>query len=341
MKRAPEPAKPATSVPNGGSRRSPLRRDPEPRRRDLDDLAGQLIDAGSHEHYADPDLYDYEYRRRRADVTFYRQLARRFAGAAGAPGRVLDLGCGTGRLTLPLARDGHQVVAVDQSPAMLAGLGARLERAPAAVQRRVRTVRADLRDFAVDERFPFAVAAFNVVEHLYTRVEVAAWLACVARHLEPRGHLAFDVQMPDLAWLIRDPHRRWARTRFTHPRTGEQLYYSTNHDYDSISQIAVIRLYYEPVDGKGRTRVVKLTQRKFFPAELEALLWAGGFEVVERYGDFLGAPLDGAAESQVVVCRPRPGGPPEGGNRSPTGKGRRGTSPPTTPRRRIIVRPTK
>ena len=118
----------------------------------------------------------------------------------------------------------------------------------------------------------------------------------------PGGVFAFDVQMPDLAWLIRDPAKRWARTRFTDPTTKRATFYSTNHDYDPVSQIAIIRLYYEPVDGKGAGRVVKLSQRKFFPAELEALVAHAGLRVVERFGDFLWRPLDGSAESQVLVC---------------------------------------
>jgi hypothetical protein len=100
------------------------------------------------------------------------------------------------------------------------------------------------------------------------------------------------------------------------------MYYSTNHDYDPISQIALIRLYYDPVPtahGKpsprripsdGSTgaapgsRVVKLSQRKFFPAELEALVAGAGFRVTGRFGDFSFRPLDGSAESQVLVCEP-------------------------------------
>ncbi len=265
----------------------------------LQDLILSLVDAGSREHYEDAELYDYEYRRRRADVTFYRELARRLP--AGAP--VLDLGAGTGRLALPLARDGHPVVAVDQAPAMLERLRARGERAPAAIADRLDVRVGDLRTFDLGgQRFDLAIAAFNVVEHLYTRVELGAFLARVAAHLTPDGMFAFDVQMPDLKWLSRDPDKRWARTRFTHPTTGRQVVYSTNHDYDPVTQIALIRIYYEPVDG-GTTRVVKLSQRKFFPAELEALLAAAGFRVVERYGDFDGAELDGAAMSQVLVCK--------------------------------------
>ena len=84
------------------------------------------------------------------------------------------------------------------------------------------------------------------------------------------------------------------------------MIYSTNHDYDPIGQIALIRLYYEPADGRGPTRIVKLSQRKYFPAELEALVAHAGFRVSARYGDFSWGPLVGTAESQVLVCEPAP-----------------------------------
>lgn len=283
-----------------------------------DRLVEDLVDAGSREHYADAALYDYEYRRRRADVSFYRELARR-RGAT----RILELGAGTGRVTIPLARDGRSVTALDQSPAMLARLQARVSRLAPAAAARITPVSGDLRSFTVGGRFPLAIAAFNVLEHLYTRGEVTACLQRIAAHLAPGGAFAFDVQLPDLGWLLRDPSKRWARTRFTDPTTGRAMFYSTNHDYDPISQIALIRLYYDPADepdgapspGAGRARrgrpthsvgarVVKLSQRKFFPAELEALVAHAGFRVVERYGDFSFRPLDATADSQVLVCEP-------------------------------------
>ena len=266
-----------------------------------DDLVEDLVDAGSREHYADAALYDYEYRRRRADVTFYRELARRRSGGSG---RVLDLGAGTGRVTIPLARDGHRVTAIERSPAMIARLRARAAALPRAAAQRIQVAAGDLRTFDLADPgggFPLVIAAFNVLEHLYTRGEVAACLARVEAHLAPGGAFAFDVQMPDLAWLLRDPAKRWARTRFTDPTTGRAMLYSTNHDYDPVSQIVLIRLYYEPADGQGPTRIVKLSQRKFFPAELEALVAHAGFRVIERHGDFLRRPLDGTAESQVLV----------------------------------------
>ena len=270
------------------------------RRADLED---ELVDAGSREHYADAALYDHEYRRRRADVNFYRALAGR---RLGGPGRVLELGCGTGRVSLPLARDGLAVVAVDRAPPMLDQLRRRIAAAPAAVAARLTPVEGDLRTFRVPGRFPLAIAPFNVLEHLYTRGEVDACLRRVAAHLAPGGAFVFDVQLPDLAWLIRDPTKRWARTRFTDPSTGRATYYSTNHDYDPISQIVLVRIYYDPADGSPG-RIVKLTQRKFYPAELEALVAASGLVVRERYGDFSFGPLDGASDTQILVCEvPKP-----------------------------------
>lgn len=277
--------------------------------RPLDDaLVEDLVDAGSREHYADAALYDYEYRRRRADINFYRRLAARRLShqpaADGAPGndRILDLGAGTGRLTIPLARDGYRVTALDQSPSMLAQLHKRVDALPRVVADRIAIARGDLRTFDLGKRFSLIVASFNVIEHLYTRGEVAACFERVAAHLEPGGAFMFDVQLPDLAWLIRDPNKRWARTRFTDPSTGTPVWYSTNHDYDPVSQIVLIRIYYDPVDGKGPSRVVKLTQRKFYPAELEALVSHAGFRMVERFGDFTGEPLGDGAQSQLLVC---------------------------------------
>lgn len=262
------------------------------------------VDAGAREPYLDAELYDYEYRNRRDDVAFYRRLA----DACGGP--ILDLGAGSGRVAIALARDGHEVVALDSAPMMLRQLRSKVASLPVKVAERIAVVQGDLRAFAIPaavarrhgKRFPLAIAAFNVVEHLYTRGEVAACLAYVASHLAPDGRFAFDVQVPDLGWLTRDPTKRWAKTRFTHPVTKRPMVYSTNHDYDPVGQIATIRLFYDPADGRGRGRVVRLSQRKFFPAELEALVAHAGFRVAERFGDFFGGPLDRRSQTQILIC---------------------------------------
>lgn len=261
-----------------------------------------LVEAGMREHYDDAVLYDFEYRGRRRDANFYRDLAAEHL-QPGAP--VLELACGSGRVTRVLVKGGFAVVGVDRSRPMLARARARLARMSRAHRRRVSLVCADMRELQLGLRFGLAVMAFNSFEHLYTPGDARACLARIRDALEPGGLFAFDVQNPDLEWLARDPKKRWARTEFCHPGTGEELVYTTNHTYDPVTQICVIRLYYGPrIAGPGRfERTVLLSQRKFFPAELAEMIEANGFELVARYGGFRGEPLVAGTESQVLVCR--------------------------------------
>src|SRR5882672_11506580 len=124
--------------------------------------------AGALEPFEDATLYDWEYRRRRDDVSFYRMLADERGGPA------LDLGCGTGRIMLPLLADGHVVVGVDHSRAMLARAAERVARLPPSGRRRALLVRADLRRLAVTAapRFALAIVAFHGIQHLVTDAEL-------------------------------------------------------------------------------------------------------------------------------------------------------------------------
>jgi len=261
----------------------------------------RLLRRGSRDHYLDAALYDHEYRRRREDVRFYRKVA----DEAGGP--ILELGCGTGRVTMPLARDGHHLVGFDISSTMLARARQRLTRLPKRCPRPL-LFRGDLQHFALGRRFPLIISAFNTLQHVYTAERLLAVLAHVARHLETGGLFAFDVLMPDCEWLARDPEKRWVRRRFRHPETGEQLIYSTNHDYDAVGQVAYVRIYYSPVEGEGNKgqgneRVVHLAHRQWYPQELSLILETAGFRVEARYGGFGREGLSSVSESQIYLCR--------------------------------------
>ena len=284
------------------------------------------LDAGAVEHYDDAALYDYEYRRRRHDIKWYRALARQHGlteRRGGAPLRILELGCGSGRLLVPLLRDGHRVVGVDRSAAMLGRCAARIAALGRAARQRGQLVRADFRhlpfpgaatddtaDAAGAARFPLIVCPFNGFMHLYTRQDVEQCLAQVRRLLAPGGLFAFDVLNPDPAWLARDPLRRWSRTRFRHPQTGEPLIYTTNHLYDAAAQIAFIRIYYEPdldrpAAARSPAHTVQLTHRQFYPAELEAFLHYNGFAIRQCFGGFDGQPISSVSAEQVICARVR------------------------------------
>jgi SAM-dependent methyltransferase len=262
-----------------------------------------LIGMGAGQHYVDAELYEYEYRRRRDDVNFYAACA---SGELPPGSEILELCCGSGRVTRKLLRAGFHVTGIDMSEQMLERARLGISRLPKRFRDNAELMTGDMKDFHLGRRFPLIVMAFNSFEHLYTREEIESCLRCVKEHLSPDGLFVFDVQLPHLAWLIKDPKKRWARTKFRHPITRQLLAYSTNHDYNPVTQTALIRLYYQPL-GEGpikKTVTIHLSQRKFFPAELQALLHYSGFEILRHYGDFAGEKLDEFAESQVLLCRP-------------------------------------
>jgi SAM-dependent methyltransferase len=263
-------------------------------------MSGSITDderAGGTEPFEDAALYDWEYRRRRQDVAFYRMLANE------RPGPILDLGCGTGRLTLPLARDGHRVVGVDAAPAMLARAALRLRRASRIVSQRCLLTRADLRNLPLGGRFPLAIAAFHTVQHLVDDRDLIAFFRQVRRLIEPDGWFAFDLFFPDPRWLARPPNREFDRTIFRHPTTGQKLAYTVAHRLDESRHALHMTFRYQPIDADGsragRTRIVRLCHRQLPPRDVKLLLRRAGLEILARWGGFRGEPLTDEPDSEA------------------------------------------
>jgi hypothetical protein len=141
--------------------------------------------------------------------------------------------------------------------------------------------------------------------HLYTRREIERGFATVRHHLEKKGRFAFDVLLPDPASLAREPSRRYRGGQVPHPRDGSRYRYSEYFSYDPFAQIETVMMDFEHPDDGRRSFCTPLTQRQFFPAELEALLHYNGFTVESHTGDFKETAIDAATESQVVIAKLR------------------------------------
>lgn len=274
------------AAPPGGARPRPARR------RDLE------LEAGTAAHYEDPAYYEATYRRRAEDVAFYVERATR------ARGVVLEVGCGNGRITLPIARAGRDVVGVDLSAAMLGDLRARLRAEPAEVRDRVKVARADMRRMRLGRRFRLVICPFNAFLHLYERVDVERFLARVHEHLEPRGRFVVDVSIPEPEELARDPEKPHRVPPFKYPGVGK-VRYAERFDYDRLRQVLFVSMEFEPVGG-GEPFATPLAHRQFFPRELEALLHYNGFAIEETVGDFEGGPTQ-TTSNLALVCKARPG----------------------------------
>ncbi len=246
-----------------------------------------------------PERFALEHAHYAEDLPFWRALA------AGAAGPVLDLGAAVGRVAIPLARDGHEVWALDGSPGMLRELGQRLEAEPAGVAARIRCVEGDLRDFTIGRSFPLAIMPMNTLQALLPREEQLACLRRVRAHLDAGGEFVFDVAVPDLDAIdgqlgVVTPGGVWRDEA-----TGVTLVHSARFDrVDRRAGNVAFTAQIDEIDPDGavtthlRPHLVHL----FPPSELWELVVAAGLEVRAVYGDFAGGPLEPGSERQVVRC---------------------------------------
>lgn len=232
--------------------------------------------------------------RERADVAFYVEEAKSAGGA------VLEVGCGTGRILLPIARAGCAITGIDGSPQMLERLRTKLATEWREVQSRVHLAQQDMRDFKLSTPFSLILAPFRVVQHLITIDDQLRFLAAVSQHLAPGGKLVFDVFNPRFDMLVaHDGTERQdtPETKLPDGRSFTRAYRIARVRWlDQVSESELI--YY--VDGKRYVQAFEM--RWYLAAELENLLARAGFRVRQVYGDFARGPLRDGCPDLVVTA---------------------------------------
>ena len=242
--------------------------------------------------YDHPDLYD-ALLPARGHVPFYVDLARQQGGA------VLELACGTGQLTIPVAMTGLPAVGLDQSGAMLNAARRHAAEAGASVE----FVQGDMRDFALGRRFNLVFVARNSLLHLLSTADLLAALTAVRRHLAPDGVFAFDIFNPDVRLLARPSGQRVPVMEVSTAAFGP-LSVETTCDYDPASQVNHAT-WYVSAPGEPDAWIVPLILRSIFPQELPLLISAAGFELITRSGDLFRSPFGPVSRMQVCLCRAR------------------------------------
>jgi SAM-dependent methyltransferase len=246
-------------------------------------------------------FYDWENARTlgRRDVPFWRRVAH------GARGRVLELGCGTGRVSLPLARDGVSLVGVDRSAPMLDRLRTRLRsdgrRRGAAA--RLDLTRADIRalPFAAGS-FAMTIAPYGVLQSLLDDRDLNATLESVARVVEPGGLFGIDL-VPDV------PNWREYRNRVQlrgRAAGGASLVLIESVRQDRRRRRTTFeQRYLERRGGAATEHVFELTFRTLSVRQMTARLARAGFETEAVLGDYRGRAWDERAEVWIILARRR------------------------------------
>ena len=246
------------------------------------------------------DLYDWVYAWKRDDIPFYVEEAK----MSGGP--VLELGCGTGRVAIPVARAGVEVVGLDSSAKMLQ-VARRKARAVGPIGGKLTWVRGDMRSFSLERKFSLIMIPYRGFLSLLSVEEQRRCLEGIRAHLLPGGRLVFDIFVPDLNTLTEDttaPVHSWD---VTHPDTGLRLVVWDQSRFDNHNQVINVRMIIEELNGTGE--MVRKLYRDFqlryiHRYEAHHLLELCGFHVLDLFGDFERQPLDEASTDMVWVATP-------------------------------------
>jgi SAM-dependent methyltransferase len=283
-----------------------------------------LIDHNNLEEFADPHTYDIE-ANNDTGIAFYTALAQETGGP------VLEVACGTGRVSIPIARLGFAVTGLDIVPGML-----ELARSKSAGLS-TRWVEGDARAFDLGEQFQLIFVTGNAFQAFLTRADQEALLERVRAHLHHEGLFAFETRNPrwarscnsisvfapsdgvllrsrnestetlgrDLFAILetRDEEEDWQT--YTDIR-GRDVRISKTQVYDHVAQILHWTTYRRWREGEQeQTKITRIAVRYTFPQELAALLYYNGFTIIRQYGDWNLEPLTATSTSIISVCRKR------------------------------------
>jgi SAM-dependent methyltransferase len=238
---------------------------------------------------------------RTQDVAFYVNAARKY----GDP--VLELGCGTGRVTMTIAEAGCRVVGLDISERMLERALEKRAGLRREAQERVHLVQGDMTRFALGEKFRMIVIPFRPFQHLLEIEEQMGCLECVRKHLAPGGHLIMDFfqadpeRMHDPMFKIEAKLTEYDLAGGRHVELSERV--SAFHRGVQRNDVEMIFRVTHP-DGKQERLVMAWTLRYFFRYEVEHLLARCGFRLEHLYGNFDCSPLEDDSPEMIFVAGP-------------------------------------
>jgi 2-polyprenyl-3-methyl-5-hydroxy-6-metoxy-1,4-benzoquinol methylase len=255
-----------------------------------------MLDYDSLEEFRDPLTYDVVCDPFNEDFT----LMDQWAGKVGGP--LLDVACGTGRMSIRLAAQGYSVTGVDVVPEMI---GRAREKA-AERQVAVEWVVSDARSFHLGKQFPFAFMIMNAFQFLPTRQDYEAMLGCIREHLTPDGYFLFETRNPNVRNLMQERHPEGET--FALP-DGGQLVVTDEQHYDPLTQIQHYTSLYQWLQAGTqqvtKQKVLRVGLRYIYPQEMEALLHYNGFKVHTVYGSWQGEPLSADSPAMIYVVQKR------------------------------------
>lgn len=233
-----------------------------------------------------------------ADLEMYLNLADQY----GDP--LLELGCGTGRLLIPLAARGYEITGVDLSRDMLDRCQRKLDAQAETTRRRVTLVQDDIRRLALDREFKLIIAACNTILHCTSTQDLLAVFARARKHLAAGGAFAVDFCIPNVKSMIASSGEEEV-FEIIHPVRGTRIVDTYTATFDFARQIETVHTRLEEWDEGSLVRAAQArTERSiYFPREVALALMHSGFEIVKTWKGYRRGPLVRTSRDIVYICR--------------------------------------
>lgn len=248
-------------------------------------------------------LYDDFYALFTEDLPFFVDEAKKVNGP------ILEIGCGTGRVLIPLAEAGVQVVGVDLSPAMLEITRRKVSRLSPDIQRNITLIESDMRNLSLDQRFNLIVIPFSTFMFLHSNDDQKMALHQLHKHLSNEGRLIFAISDPVIESISEStkafsPLMKFLE--FTRSGSGRKVVSWYSQKCDPFRQLQEITFIFDELGDSGtvcQRTYSSLTLRWSYRFEIENLLELCGFEIESIFGDFSRSPFQYGGEQIWVTKR--------------------------------------
>lgn len=249
------------------------------------------------EEYEDPNLYDKENDGYLPEIPLLEKWAQKVKGT------IIDIACGTGRVTIPLAQKGFQLLGIDVHQGMLNEAKRKSSKQQLPTQWR----RQDCTNLHLGVKSELIYCVGNSFQHFLTNEDQDGLLSSVNKHLEVEGYFIFGTRFPSREELLQESTEEYWRSYIDRDSNLKVDMY-TVMTYDSIQQIqhyTTIRKYKNEAGQIVDEKRTNIRLRYVYPKEMERLMRKHGFEIVELYGDWKESPLTNDSYEMIYICQKR------------------------------------
>jgi ubiquinone/menaquinone biosynthesis C-methylase UbiE len=234
------------------------------------------------------------------DMKFYLDLARKING------NILEIACGTGRISLTLAKEGFNVWAFDLSPRMLEQMKKKVEALPQNVRERINLTRADMCNFELNKIFDLIIIPFRSFQAMWEDDQAISCLNQVYKHLADNGKFVINTFRPktklDETWICLDEQLHWEAIDIS---TGNNIKrFHIAKAIDTAKQIIYPEyIYYIEKPDKTTDKIIESLKLKYYYEEqLKELLKSSGFRIVKEMGYYDQTPVNQGTEF-IFICK--------------------------------------